>query len=93
MIMFIKLWVLVSQLPFYTIIPLTFSAMSDAEKAAGKAFISELWSLQGVSYAVVAARYYSRIKFIGWRALSWDDALMGLAIVCHPFVITSLNLE
>lgn len=60
--------------------------MSAEEKAAAQKFISELWSLQGVSYAIVAARYYTRINHIGWRGLQWDDAVMGLATVCRPML-------
>lgn len=52
---------------------------SDAERA----FLRELWSLQCASYAVVAARYYSRILLLGWNKLSWDDTLMGLATASH----------
>ncbi|RYP41264.1 hypothetical protein DL767_001118 [Monosporascus sp. MG133] len=54
----------------------------DAQKAAQE-FIRELWSLQGVSYAVVAARYYSRISTLGWRSLAWDDTLMALATLVY----------
>ncbi|RYP59876.1 hypothetical protein DL770_010127 [Monosporascus sp. CRB-9-2] len=54
----------------------------DAQKAAQR-FIRELWSLQGVSYAVVAARYYSRISTLGWQNLAWDDSLMALATLVY----------
>ncbi|RYP47066.1 hypothetical protein DL769_011344 [Monosporascus sp. CRB-8-3] len=54
----------------------------DAEKAAQQ-FIRELWSLQGVSYAVVVARYYSRVSTLGWRSLAWDDCLMALATIVY----------
>lgn len=64
----------------------SFEMLSDAERA----FIKELWGLQCASYAVVAARYYSRILLLGWNKLSWDDALMGLATVSH-FDIPTAN--
>ncbi|RYO81917.1 hypothetical protein DL766_001690 [Monosporascus sp. MC13-8B] len=54
----------------------------DAQKAA-REFIRELWSLQGVSYAVVATRYYNRISTLGWRSLAWDDSLIALATLVY----------
>lgn len=49
--------------------------------AEAQRFIREVWGLQGAAYVVVGLRYYSRIQTLGWRKFSWDDALMGLAVV------------
>ncbi|KAI0880321.1 uncharacterized protein GGS22DRAFT_86469 [Annulohypoxylon maeteangense] len=47
------------------------------------AFVREVWGLQGTAYLVVGLRYFSRISTLGWRSLSWDDAIMLLAIVVY----------
>lgn len=51
---------------------------------AAQAFVQEVWGLQGTAYLVVCLRYYSRFTHLGWRGLSWDDAIMFFAVVSNP---------
>ncbi|KAI1496212.1 hypothetical protein F5X99DRAFT_401083 [Biscogniauxia marginata] len=55
---------------------------SDAEHQANL-FIQEVWGLQGTAYLVVALRYFSKLKTVGWRNFSWDDSLMFLAVLVY----------
>ncbi|GKT46128.1 uncharacterized protein ColSpa_06309 [Colletotrichum spaethianum] len=51
--------------------------------AEAEKFIREVWGLQGAAYLVVGMRYYSRISTLGWRKVSWDDLLMGVATLVY----------
>ncbi|KAK0714381.1 hypothetical protein B0T21DRAFT_396382 [Apiosordaria backusii] len=46
-------------------------------------FLLELWSLQGTTYLIVALRYVSRVRTVGWGGLSWDDIIMALATMVY----------
>ncbi|TDZ49877.1 hypothetical protein CTRI78_v007776 [Colletotrichum trifolii] len=50
---------------------------------AASAFIREVWGLQGAAYVVVGLRYYSRIRTLGISKFSWDDFLMGVAVLVY----------
>ncbi|KAI1390336.1 uncharacterized protein F4822DRAFT_401579 [Hypoxylon trugodes] len=54
--------------------------MSDSE---AKAFIQEVWGLQGTAYFVVGLRYYTKLKIMGWHKFSWDDFIMFLAVLTY----------
>ncbi|KAF6831647.1 integral membrane protein pth11-like protein [Colletotrichum musicola] len=51
--------------------------------AEAQRFIREVWGLQGAAYLVVGLRYYGRAQTLGWRKFSWDDALMGVAVLVY----------
>ncbi|KAI2465734.1 hypothetical protein F4781DRAFT_12963 [Annulohypoxylon bovei var. microspora] len=54
--------------------------MSDESETA---FIREVWGLQGTAYLVVALRYFNKLSTLGRHSLSWDDAIMLVAIVVY----------
>lgn len=51
----------------------------DAKEDAAKAFIREVWGLQGAAYVILGIRYFAQVTFK--RRVAWDDLFMVLATV------------
>ncbi|KAI1773934.1 hypothetical protein F4818DRAFT_442689 [Hypoxylon cercidicola] len=56
---------------------------------SAEAFVKEVWGLQGTAYLVIGLRYYSRFANLGWRGLSWDDAIMLFSVVSNLRILSS----
>jgi hypothetical protein len=55
-----------------------------------KAFVREVWGLQGTAYVFVGLRCFAKLSALGREGLAWDDVLMALATVSRVYVCPSM---